>query len=126
MPYSRTTVSSLVLSYLLVPSSVYLVHNCQTTLKLSGTSLPKTSHISLLHIDINSNSNKYKLESLIMIEIVVSHDFTYLQFSSVAQSCPTPCNPMNRSTPGLPVHYQFPESITREENKKKTLSFFVP
>ena len=29
-----------------------------------------------------------------------------VQFSSVAQSCPTLCNPMNRSTPGLPVHHQ--------------------
>ena len=33
-----------------------------------------------------------------------------VQFSSVAQSCPTLCNPMNCSTPGLPVHHQFPES----------------
>ena len=32
-----------------------------------------------------------------------------VQFSSVAQSCPTPCDPMNRSTPGLPVHHQLPE-----------------
>ena len=32
------------------------------------------------------------------------------QFSSVAQSCPTLCNPMNRSTPGLPVYHQLPES----------------
>ena len=32
------------------------------------------------------------------------------QFSSVAQSCPTLCNPMNHSTPGLPVHHQLPES----------------
>ena len=31
------------------------------------------------------------------------------QFSSVAQSCPTLCDPMNRSTPGLPVHRQLPE-----------------
>ena len=31
------------------------------------------------------------------------------QFSSVAQSCPTLCDPMNRSTPDLPVHYQLPE-----------------
>ena len=31
------------------------------------------------------------------------------QFSSVAQSCPTLCNPMNCSTPGLPVHHQLPE-----------------
>ena len=34
---------------------------------------------------------------------------TYPQFSSVAQLCPTPCNPTNRSTPGLPVHHQLPE-----------------
>ena len=32
-----------------------------------------------------------------------------LQFSSVAQSCPTLCDPMNCSTPGLPVHHQLPE-----------------
>ena len=32
-----------------------------------------------------------------------------VQFSSVAQSCPTLCNPMNRSTPGLPVHHHLPE-----------------
>jgi len=32
-----------------------------------------------------------------------------VQFSSVAQSCPTLCNPMNCSTPGLPVHHQLPE-----------------
>ena len=30
-------------------------------------------------------------------------------FSSVAQSCPTLCDPMNCSTPGLPVHHQLPE-----------------
>ena len=33
---------------------------------------------------------------------------TSVQFSSVAQSCPTLCNPMNRSKPGLPVHHQLP------------------
>ena len=32
-----------------------------------------------------------------------------LQFSSVAQSCLTLCNPMNRSMPGLPVRHQLPE-----------------
>ena len=38
--------------------------------------------------------------------------WTYIhsvQFSSVAQSCPTLCDPMNRSTPGLSVHHQLPE-----------------
>ena len=32
-----------------------------------------------------------------------------VQFSSVAQSCPTLCDPVDRSTPGLPVHHQLPE-----------------
>ena len=31
------------------------------------------------------------------------------QFSSVAQLCPTLCDPMNHSMPGLPVHHQLPE-----------------
>ena len=45
------------------------------------------------------------------------HDLHYLkeiigsvQFSSVTQSCLTLCDPMNCSTPGLPVHHQLPES----------------
>ena len=32
-----------------------------------------------------------------------------IQFSSVTQLCPTLCDPMNHSTPGLPVHHQLPE-----------------
>ena len=32
-----------------------------------------------------------------------------VQFSSVTQSCPTLCNPMDFSTPGFPVHHQLPE-----------------
>ena len=35
--------------------------------------------------------------------------FSSVQFSSVAQSRLTLCDPMNRSTPGLPVHHQLPE-----------------
>ena len=35
--------------------------------------------------------------------------FSSVQFSSVAQSCPTLWDPMNYSTPGLPVHHQLPE-----------------
>ena len=35
--------------------------------------------------------------------------YTQYQFSSVAHSCPTLCDPVDCSTPGLPVHHQFPE-----------------
>ena len=34
---------------------------------------------------------------------------SYQSVSSVAQSCPTLCNPMDCSTPGFPVHHQLPE-----------------
>ena len=40
------------------------------------------------------------------------HNYTFansIQFSSVSQSCPTLCDPVGCSTPGLPVHHQLPE-----------------
>ena len=43
------------------------------------------------------------------IKIVGLIYLSSVQFSSVAQSWPTLCDPMNRSTPGLAVHHQFPE-----------------
>ena len=42
-------------------------------------------------------------------QFVVVHTLKGFQFSSVAQSCSTLCDPMNRSTPGLLVHHKFPE-----------------
>ena len=38
------------------------------------------------------------------------------QIRSVAQSCPTLCDPMNRSMPGLPVHHQLPEFTQNHVN----------
>ena len=43
------------------------------------------------------------------VETVSDFIFRSDQIRSVAQSCPTLCDPMNRSTPGLPVHHQLPE-----------------
>jgi len=42
-------------------------------------------------------------------KIMASGPISSVQFSSVAQSCPTLCDPMNYSTPGLPVHHQLLE-----------------
>ena len=42
-------------------------------------------------------------------EVLNCWDAEHLQFSSVAQSCLTLCDPMNRSTPGLHVYHQLPE-----------------
>ena len=46
-----------------------------------------------------------------MHHLFVGHNFNSfsVQFSSVGQSCTTLCDPMNRSTPGLPVHHKFLE-----------------
>ena len=52
---------------------------------------------------------EYSLEGL-MLKLKLQY-FGSVQFSSVAQSCQTLCNPMNRSTPGLPVHHQLLEPI---------------
>ena len=42
-------------------------------------------------------------------KIMASSHISSVQFSSVAQSCPTLFNPMNHSTPGLPAHHQLLE-----------------
>ena len=45
----------------------------------------------------------------IIVQLADIDKWYSVQFSSVVQSCPTLCNPMNRSTPGLPVPHQLPE-----------------
>ena len=50
---------------------------------------------------MDTHEKSYKLKNYLQME----KD----QIRSVAQSCPTLCDPMNRSTTGLPVHHQLPE-----------------
>ena len=45
-----------------------------------------------------------------LVDPIKFSPYINFQFSSATQSRPTLCDPMNRSTPGLPVHYQLPES----------------
>ena len=58
---------------------------------------------NLLQHRISKASN-----SLVFCHLVKAMVFP-VQFSSVPQLCPTLCDPMNRSIPGLPVHHQLPE-----------------
>ena len=74
-------------------------------------------------ISLNAQENNQDILTLwLKIMIKTYHNWTIafremqlhitysVQFSSVAQSCPTLCDPMNPSMPGFPVHHQLPES----------------
>ena len=61
----------------------------------TGQQSPRTSRILKLAIRPRSPTRRPQ--------------FSSVQFSSVTQSCLTLCDPMNRSTPGLPVHHHLPE-----------------
>ena len=50
-----------------------------------------------------------EVSSLVLVWSLLKVVWLSDQIRSVAQSCPTLCNPMNRSVPGLPVHHQLPE-----------------
>ena len=67
------------------------------------------------HADRNStrfikNLAELKLQLKSFLPLSEESPFNKTQFSSVAQSCPTLCNSVDGSTPGLPVHHQLPES----------------
>ena len=58
-----------------------------------------------------SKNTQAHLKTLPVLNPLTSHrpSISSLQFSSVARSCPTICDPVSCSTPGLPVHHQLPE-----------------
>ena len=55
-------------------------------------------------------SNSFYEASITLIPKADKDNTQKRKFSSITQSCPILCDPMNRSTPGLPVHHQLPES----------------
>ena len=57
----------------------------------------------LMKVKVESETVGLKL-NIQKTKIVASSPI--IQFDSVAQSCPILCDPMNRSTPGLPVYHQ--------------------
>jgi len=71
----------------------------------SGLSFPPVGESSRLR------DPTWQVDSLPLCHLVIccTECLMDFRFSSVAQSCPTLCDPMNRSTPGLPVHHQLPE-----------------
>ena len=80
---------------------------------LSLTAHPHTLLVSPLgHLHLMSLRHLWVLmakTSFSCLLSLLSPGSIQVQFSSVAQSCLTLCEPMNRSTPGLAVHHQLPE-----------------
>ena len=69
-----------------------------------------SSHLITLHNGKVSCFCRFSLFSLFTYNYWnIRSNVGSVQFISVAQSCPTLCDPMNRSTPGLPVHHHLPE-----------------
>ena len=75
---------------------------------LSGKNIGMDCHFLLQGIFLSQGSNSCLLCFLYWHEDYLP--LICLQFSSVAQSCPSVCDPMNHSTPGLPVHHQLRSS----------------
>ena len=78
---------------------------------LTGKNLVSMTIRVHLYIPINGYLVIQSREGMNSFFLFLVHYYSYhsVQFSSVAQSCPTLCNPMNCRTPGLPVHHQLPE-----------------
>jgi len=75
-----------------------------------GCSPPRDqTHLYSLQADSLHWANPHLLYCRQILYAEPSGKTYWYQFSSVAQSCPTLCDPMNCSTPGLPVHHQLPE-----------------
>ena len=67
-----------------------------------------SSQNALVFYMLRKNTHTHTFFFLILVTASSFQSF-HSQFSSVAQSCPILCDPMNRSMPGLPVHHQLPE-----------------
>ena len=74
-------------------------NKCNTLTEPIPKSIVYKSHRTLIHYGRNSNGTvTWKTVWQFLTELNI-----LLQFSSVTQPCPTLCDPMNRSTPGLPT-----------------------
>jgi len=80
--------------------------NIQDRFPLGLTRLISLQSKGLSRVFSNTTVQKHQFFGA---QLSYSPTLTSIHFSSVAQSCPTRCNPMNHSMPGLPVQHQLPE-----------------
>ena len=96
-----------------VVNTFTLLHNQSPELFLSckTETIPITQRLYILSFSLTpgNHHSTLSLNWRYLSHLISSIIQWYHQFSSVAQSCPTLCDPINRSTPGLPVRHQLPE-----------------
>ena len=73
---------------------------------VDDTTLMAETEEELKSLLMSMKKESEKADLKLYLKLRSRHLLPSVQFSSVAQSCPTLCDPMNRSTPGLPVHHQ--------------------
>ena len=84
------------LSYPTSPVGTLSIYTCAHASPYLHHLKPLFPHAFTTHVDSSENKILHSPKS-------------HVQFSSVAQSCPSLCDPMDCSTPGFPVHHQLPE-----------------
>ena len=81
-----------------------------TSWQIDGETVETVSDFIFLGSKITVDGDcSHDIKRCLLLGRKVMTNFSSVQFSSVAQSCLTLCDPMNPSTPGLPVHHQLPE-----------------
>ena len=102
MPSSHLILCRPLLLLLPIPPSIRVFSN-ESTLHMRW---PKYWNFSLSISTSNEHPGlvSFRIDWLDLLAVLA-----IVQFNSVARSCLTLCNPMNHSTPGLPVHHQLPE-----------------
>ena len=109
-----------------LPACALLAESCLTLCDLMDCNLPGSSVHGILQarilqwVAISSSQEIFSTQgrnlhllhwqvNYLPLSHLGSPSPSFSSVSSVAQLCPTLCNPMNRSMPGLPVHHQLPE-----------------
>ena len=86
-----------------------------TSWEIDGETVETVSDFIFLGSKITADGDwSHEIKRHLLLGRKVMTNLSSVQFSSVAQSCPTLCNPTNCSTPGPPVHHQLPEMGTPE------------
>ena len=92
------------------PLQNFLNHNCTVrSVAVAGPNMLLMLWVVSTALRPVLNSRKSLEFAFCLTSILNSTYKQLMSFSSVAQSCSTLCDPMNRSTPGLPVYHELPE-----------------